>query len=79
MMGKRGGPEDRALLEKRLRRWRDRWSGRESLAGGNESRLEMQLVSALTSAKGWKLSGVELDSLREGCLTELCRKSIPKQ
>jgi len=79
MMGKRGGAEDRALLETRLQRWRDRWSGRESLASGNEERLEMELVGALTNAKGWKLSAAELESLRLGCLTELCRKSIPNQ
>jgi hypothetical protein len=77
MMGKRGGAEDRALLEKRLRRWRDKWSGRELLASGNESRLEMELVSALTRAKAWTLAPSELESLRQGCLTEMCRKSIP--
>jgi hypothetical protein len=79
MMGKRGGAEDRALLEKRLQRWRDKWSGRESLASGNEGRLEMELVSALTSATAWKFSSAELESLRQGCLTELCRRSMPQQ
>jgi hypothetical protein len=79
MMGKRGGAEDRTLLEKRLRRWRDTWQGRESSASGNENRLESQLVSALTRATAWKLSSAELESLRQGCLTEMCRASIPKQ
>jgi len=78
MMAKHGDAEGRALLEKRLRQWRDKWSGHESLWSGNEGRLEMELVSALNHAKAWTLSTAELESLRQGCLTDLCRKSIPQ-
>jgi hypothetical protein len=66
MMAKHGDAEGRALLEKRLRQWRDNWSGHESLWSGNEQRLEMELVSALNHAKAWTFSTAELESLRQG-------------
>ncbi len=78
MMAKHGGAEGRALIEKRLRQWRDKWSGHESLLSGSEQRLEMELLGALTHAKAWTLSSAELESLRQGCLTDLCRKSVPQ-
>jgi hypothetical protein len=78
MMAQHGDREGRALIEKRLGQWRDKWSGHESLLSGNEERLESELAGALTNAKAWTLSAVERESLRQGCLTDLCRKSIPQ-
>jgi hypothetical protein len=48
LMGKHGIAEDQAVLEKRLRQWRDLWASRESSMGAPELTFEGQLVSALT-------------------------------
>jgi hypothetical protein len=85
-LGEHGSASAEEALWRRLealwRTWGDRSSELRALdspmsSGDNlleqTAGLERALASALAHATNWKLSPAELELLRSGCLTELCR------
>ena len=86
-----GAKQDRALLETRLARLRKEWSGKDasvevayqpegSKAAQDARRLEIELVSALSSKRFWSLSDEEFAALTQGCMSAQCRNYYrPKQ
>jgi len=83
VLGQKGSPAARKLLEKRLAQWREEWpKRREAVANVKHddpamawSYLESDLVQALTHSPEWRLGRDEVEALRDSCLTEHCRSN----
>ena len=81
------GPEsDRQFLESRLARWQKEWTKRvpdldadESDANVVQSMVQVNLISALITAKGWKLAENEIIQLKEKCISRICRQHFQAQ
>jgi hypothetical protein len=76
----RGGAQDRGALEARLARWRTEWSGRAAEADTNlQSSVEIELISALTRGKSWKLTPEREKELQLICVTKRCKQNFRVQ
>lgn len=84
-LGRYGSLAAKEPLMKRLTQWHKTWSGRQSqmrwVVGKrhpNEAahRLGEVLRTALLSARSWMLPPVEVEQVRESCLTESCRQQV---
>ena len=86
-LGEHGSPSSQDLLWQHLESLWTAWHDRalelkvatmNFSASANPAQqanqLEQALASALAHAKNWKLSPVEIDRLRSGCLTDACRE-----
>jgi hypothetical protein len=70
-----GSANDQKVLEARLERWRRDWSDRVVEAEKNlQSRLESELIQALTRNKTWKLPPERVKALQSSCLTAMCKQ-----
>jgi hypothetical protein len=70
-MSQYGPAEDQDILRERLSQWRRQWSGKD--IPGAEGKLESELVQAVILGKEWKLPETPASTLREGCLSSVCR------
>ena len=77
------GPADaRAVLEARLNRWMNEWSGRTAELEPDpktttpEARLQISLIRAILNGKAWKVSEADAARLKQSCLTERCRATF---
>lgn len=79
IMSLRGPASDRDLIEARLTRWLNEWRGRAAeLEADKEAvhqkMVQVNLILAITQAKGWKVSDEQARQLKQGCITQLCRQ-----
>jgi hypothetical protein len=70
-MSQNGPAEDQDILRQRLDRWRTQWSGKEIPLA--EGKLEAELVQAVILGKEWKLPETPASTLRESCVSSVCR------
>jgi hypothetical protein len=75
------GPADgRAVLEARLSRWMNEWSGRSAELEADPTKtspqasLQAWLIRAILNGKAWKVSETDAALLKQSCVTESCRK-----
>jgi hypothetical protein len=74
-MSQHGPAEDRAILERRLDRWRALWLGED--IPEPEANLEGELACALLQGREWQPSE-DAARLRDECLTAACRARFPQ-
>lgn len=87
ILASRGSGKHKALIQERLDRWVKQWTPRRvELEGskfstdlGQQAMLQVELISAMTQAKAWKLSANEIEALRSKCLIEACRHYFPRE
>ena len=78
LIGLHGFPEDEKVLEARLKRWREDWTGRVAEADTQQQgQIERELIHALINGKSWKLQSERVRELRASCITKLCKDSNP--
>jgi hypothetical protein len=70
-MSQYGPAEDQDILRERLSRWRAQWSGKDIPEA--EGKLESELVQAVILGKEWKVPETPANTLRESCLSFVCR------
>jgi hypothetical protein len=70
-MSQYGPAEDQDILRERLSRWRAKWSGKDIPEA--EGKLESELVQAVIQGKEWKMPDAPANTLRESCLSSVCR------
>jgi hypothetical protein len=70
-MSQNGPAEDQDILRERLSRWRTQWSGKD--IPDAEGKLESELVQAVIQGKEWKMPEAPASTLRESCLSSVCR------
>ena len=76
LIGLYGSPDDKQLLEARLKRWQEEWENRVAEADAQlQGRIEQELVWALIHGKSWKLSPERVRELQMGCITQFCKQS----
>ncbi len=77
------GPADaRAVLEARLDRWMNEWSGRtaelepDPKKTSPQAALQTSLIRAILTGNAWKVSEIDAARLKQSCVTEACRKTF---
>lgn len=77
------GPADaRAVLEARLNRWMNEWSGRtaelepDPKKTNPQAALQISLIRAVLNGKAWKVSEADAALLKQSCMTERCRTTF---
>ena len=76
LIGLHGSPDDKQVLEARLKRWYEEWGNRVVEADTQQQgQIERELISALIHGKSWKLSAERARELQLGCVTQLCKQS----
>lgn len=86
ILSQRGSLKHKELVQTRLDKWVASWSNRvrdlEKVEVGSDNarqvRLQVELISALTTAKAWQVSTAEREALRSRCLIEACRFYFPR-
>jgi hypothetical protein len=82
-----GGKENREFIERRYLRWVNEWMSRRAdfdnpileKAMQKQKGFQVNVVSALKSAKSWKLNEAELNRLKETCFSKDCLRYFPEK
>ena len=77
------GPADaRAVLEARLNRWMNEWSGRtaelepDPKKASPQAELQISLIHAILNGKAWRVSDADAALLKQSCVTARCRTAF---
>lgn len=74
-----GTADGRSVLEARLNRWMNEWSGRtaelepDPKKTSPQAALQISLIRAILNGKAWKVSEADAAVLKQNCMTERCR------